>query len=168
MRAISGITCIHLDPVFVMNPNILMKTWISKVWETWISKVWEMFNIYMAPGPNTSGHVCSVLWCVEWLLKHSSWSWSSSNCQQTKCLVFSIFQVIIIFSFVDYTPATMGEYVYPPWAEGIGWTLTMTSILVVIGYAVIYVILAPSGSLLEVRGYHSSEEGGPKYTIGES
>ena len=44
----------------------------------------------------------------------------------------------------------MGEYVYPPWAEGIGWTLTMTSILVVIGYAIIYVIRTPSGSLLEV------------------
>ena len=51
---------------------------------------------------------------------------------------------------MDYTPATMGEYVYPPWAEGIGWTLTMTSILVVIGYAIIYVIRLPGGSLLEV------------------
>ncbi|XP_072039070.1 sodium- and chloride-dependent glycine transporter 1-like [Amphiura filiformis] len=48
-------------------------------------------------------------------------------------------QTILVFSFVDYTAASMGDYIYPPRAEAIGWTMTMTSVVAVMIYAVVYV-----------------------------
>ncbi|XP_072036793.1 sodium- and chloride-dependent glycine transporter 2-like [Amphiura filiformis] len=46
--------------------------------------------------------------------------------------------LVIIFSFVDVTAATVGNYVFPPWAQAVGWTLTMSSIVPVIGYAILH------------------------------
>ena len=55
----------------------------------------------------------------------------------------------MIFSFIDYTPAVNGIYTFPPWAEAIGWTLTLSSLLYVIGYAAFY-LATSEGTLLEV------------------
>ena len=34
-------------------------------------------------------------------------------------------QVIMIFAWVKYSRVTYGSYVYPRWAEALGWMMTM-------------------------------------------
>ncbi|OWF44595.1 sodium-dependent proline transporter-like [Mizuhopecten yessoensis] len=36
---------------------------------------------------------------------------------------------ILVFSFVDYSPITYDAYVYPAWAEALGWLLSLCSII---------------------------------------
>ena len=35
----------------------------------------------------------------------------------------------MIFSWVQYQPITYGDYVYPPWAIGLGWGLSALSLV---------------------------------------
>lgn len=42
------------------------------------------------------------------------------------------FQFIVVMSGVNYTAAYYGTYVFPPWAEGIGWILAVVPICCVI------------------------------------
>jgi len=44
--------------------------------------------------------------------------------------------IIFCFSWANYEPLTKGDYVYPPWANGIGWILAMTCILPIPGCAI--------------------------------
>ena len=36
-----------------------------------------------------------------------------------------LFQFILIYSWVDYSEVTYGDYVYPQWAAGLGWLMTL-------------------------------------------
>ena len=58
-------------------------------------------------------------------------------------------QVIYISSFIDYSAATIGDYVFPPWAEAIGWFLTMTSVIVMIVHGIVLLYIS-NGSFIEV------------------
>ncbi|XP_033646292.1 sodium- and chloride-dependent glycine transporter 1-like [Asterias rubens] len=73
---------------------------------------------------------------------------------------------IMIFSFIDYTPAVNGIYTFPPWAEAIGWTLTLSSLLYVIGYAAFY-LATSEGTLLErfKKSITPTKEWGPANNI---
>nr|XP_019941056.1 PREDICTED: sodium- and chloride-dependent GABA transporter ine-like [Paralichthys olivaceus] len=37
--------------------------------------------------------------------------------------------VILIFSIIQFKPARYEDYVFPPWAQGVGWVIAMTSII---------------------------------------
>ncbi|KAL0994404.1 hypothetical protein UPYG_G00121790 [Umbra pygmaea] len=37
--------------------------------------------------------------------------------------------VILVFTIIQFKPARYEEYVYPPWAQGIGWVIAMASII---------------------------------------
>ncbi|XP_054482431.1 sodium- and chloride-dependent GABA transporter 1 isoform X3 [Anoplopoma fimbria] len=37
--------------------------------------------------------------------------------------------VILIFSIIQFKPARYGDYVFPPWAQGVGWVIAMGSII---------------------------------------
>ncbi|XP_059207829.1 sodium- and chloride-dependent GABA transporter ine [Centropristis striata] len=37
--------------------------------------------------------------------------------------------VILIFSVIQFKPARYGDYVFPPWAQGVGWVIAMGSII---------------------------------------
>jgi len=50
--------------------------------------------------------------------------------------------VILIASWAQYQPITRGDYVYPGWANGIGWLIAMTAILSVPLMAVVTVVAA--------------------------
>ncbi|CAG0896572.1 unnamed protein product, partial [Cyprideis torosa] len=43
---------------------------------------------------------------------------------------------ILIFSLVDYTPPTYGDYVYRGWAQGLGWFMTLISIAMIPIFAI--------------------------------
>ncbi|XP_054467037.1 sodium- and chloride-dependent GABA transporter ine isoform X1 [Anoplopoma fimbria] len=55
---------------------------------------------------------------------------------------------ILISSIVQYTPAHYGEYTYPGWAEGVGWGISMVSI-VWIPLGAIQEVYSHKGSLLQ-------------------
>ncbi|KAL5013211.1 hypothetical protein ScPMuIL_007481 [Solemya velum] len=38
---------------------------------------------------------------------------------------------IFIFTFVDYTPSTYGDYNYPAWADALGWIMAICSVLAI-------------------------------------
>uniref|UniRef100_I3K4P8 Transporter n=1 Tax=Oreochromis niloticus TaxID=8128 RepID=I3K4P8_ORENI len=37
--------------------------------------------------------------------------------------------VILIFSIIQFKPARYGKYVFPPWAQGVGWIIALASII---------------------------------------
>nr|XP_046266423.1 sodium- and chloride-dependent GABA transporter ine [Scatophagus argus] len=37
--------------------------------------------------------------------------------------------IILIFSIIQFKPARYGDYVFPPWAQGVGWVIAMASII---------------------------------------
>ncbi|CAH1800555.1 unnamed protein product [Owenia fusiformis] len=60
--------------------------------------------------------------------------------------VFLLF--IIVFGLVFHEPLTYEKYVYPGWANMIGWLIAMSSVVCIPGVALIQIIRAP-GTLLE-------------------
>lgn len=44
---------------------------------------------------------------------------------------------ILCFNWVEYEPLRYGTYVYPKWANVLGWVISMLPILVVIGSAIV-------------------------------
>ena len=49
----------------------------------------------------------------------------------------------IVFSFTQEKPASYAGYVFPPWGVGIGWAMTLTSILPIPLYAIYKLIRSP-------------------------
>jgi len=48
--------------------------------------------------------------------------------------------IIFVFSWYNYEPLKVGDYVFPGWANGIGWLIAMTAILAVPFMAVVTVV----------------------------
>lgn len=44
-------------------------------------------------------------------------------------VLFSFLQFIFIFMLVDYSPSKYGDYLYPRWADGVGWLFALSSII---------------------------------------
>ncbi|XP_076867787.1 sodium- and chloride-dependent GABA transporter ine isoform X2 [Brachyhypopomus gauderio] len=57
--------------------------------------------------------------------------------------------VILVFSVIQFTPARYENYVYPAWAQGIGWVIAMASIIW-IPLAALHTLWVLPGSLTEV------------------
>lgn len=58
-------------------------------------------------------------------------------------------QCILVSSIVQYTPVRYGKYKYPAWAEGVGWGVSLVSIIW-IPLGAIHEIYINKGSLSEV------------------
>jgi len=56
----------------------------------------------------------------------------------------------MIFGFVMYEPLTYDDYVYPTWANVVGWCLALSSMLCMPVVAV-YSLLRAEGTFAEVR-----------------
>ncbi|XP_022079492.1 sodium- and chloride-dependent glycine transporter 1-like [Acanthaster planci] len=70
-----------------------------------------------------------------------------------KIMWYLVTPVLIIFptvyGFVDYVPASYASYIFPVWAEAVGWIMTCSSLICVIIYAVYYLVVKVRGTLLE-------------------
>ena len=66
----------------------------------------------------------------------------------------SVFQFIMIFTWIDYVPSKYGDYHYPQWADILGWLMTMTSVLAIPVVMIINILRADrSKSIIEVSIY---------------
>lgn len=64
------------------------------------------------------------------------------------------FQFILFFNWVEYKPASYGHYVYPLWADAVGWFVGLFPVFVIIVTAIVQIIKAPKDlSLKEVSPY---------------
>lgn len=63
------------------------------------------------------------------------------------------FQAVWVFSLIDYEPPTYhnGDYVYPWWAEAIGWSIASLSLICIPAFAVYVFVRADGVTFAEVR-----------------
>jgi len=61
-------------------------------------------------------------------------------------------QFLLFFSWARHSRATYGAYVFPVWADLIGWSMSLLVAASVPAYAVFAVCYLPNGSLLQVSG----------------
>lgn len=52
---------------------------------------------------------------------------------------------------MDYKPATYGHYVYPKWADAIGWIIGLLPLVIIISISIHEIIKAPSHLKLKER-----------------
>ena len=69
-----------------------------------------------------------------------------------KCVLSGscVFQFIFVFAMIDYGPPEYGSYLYPQWAQLLGW-LTSASILAWIPGVAIYEVCRQEGGIKKVR-----------------
>lgn len=68
--------------------------------------------------------VRSRLWRLFW-----TWMW--------KFITPAALFFILFFNWVEYEPLRYGTYVYPIWADAVGWTVGMLPVVVIIGLAIV-------------------------------
>ena len=61
------------------------------------------------------------------------------------------FQAVLVFSLVKYKPAEYGSVLYPVWADGLGWCMTMASVIPIPVIAIYKLYHAEGNTFYEVR-----------------
>jgi solute carrier family 6 amino acid transporter-like protein 5/7/9/14 len=56
---------------------------------------------------------------------------------------------ILVFSFIRYEPAKYGSYLYPTWADGLGWIMCMASVVPIFVVAIYKFIRTPGSTFRE-------------------
>lgn len=64
-------------------------------------------------------------------------------------MIENIFQGVVVFGLLYHEPLQYNDYLYPSWAEWIGWGLALSSILMIPGFMISQLIQAP-GTFKEV------------------
>lgn len=65
--------------------------------------------------------------------------------------IFFLFQFILFFNWVEYKPATYGHYVYPLWADAVGWIVGLLPVFVIFAVAFQQICKAPDSMGLRER-----------------
>lgn len=68
----------------------------------------------------------------------------------SQCQHLFLWQVILIFSIIQFKPARYENYIFPPWAQGVGWVIALASIIW-IPLGTIHTLWVLPGSLMQVR-----------------
>lgn len=72
-----------------------------------------------------------------------------SLCIHLPPLSSPVLQFVVVVSIINFKPLTYDDYVYPPWANWVGWGIALSSMILVPAY-VIYKFFSIRGSLWEV------------------
>jgi Sodium:neurotransmitter symporter family len=60
-------------------------------------------------------------------------------------------QFLLVFNWADYKPSQYGSYVYPTWADVIGWFMSFFVVMWIPIYAIYRLCQEHDGGLLTVR-----------------
>ena len=72
------------------------------------------------------------------------------------CVTISLpLQFVLLFAWIDYSPAHYGDVYFPAWADAMGWMMTFASIIWIPVMAA-YLLCREDGSLREVSPCHTS------------
>ncbi|MEJ1276210.1 solute carrier family 6 (neurotransmitter transporter dopamine) member 3 [Cricetulus griseus] len=71
--------------------------------------------------------------------------------------MFCITKFVVVVSIINFKPLTYDDYVYPPWANWVGWGIALSSMILVPAY-VIYKFFSIRGSLWERVAYGITPE----------
>ena len=88
--------------------------------------------------------------CAPPTVNHSTFHW--------------IFQVIMVVSWVDFSMARYGDYVYPDWANLLGWIISLSSSIVIMVY-ISYRIFKEKGPILQVSDVSVNAAIGDNFSI---
>lgn len=66
-------------------------------------------------------------------------------------VIFIHLQFILVFNWIEYKPASYGYYVYPMWADAVGWILGVLPVIVVVLMAIDQICSGPDDlTIMEV------------------
>lgn len=90
------------------------------------------------------------LWRFFW-----TWMW--------KVITPAVLFFILCFNWVEYEPLRYGTYIYPKWANVLGWVISMLPVLVVVGLAIVSCdafFKLPANALLIIKNiiYYKNKE----------
>lgn len=74
-------------------------------------------------------------------------------------------QFVVVVSIINFKPLTYDDYIFPLWANWVGWGIAGSSMVLVPAY-VVYKFLSTRGSLREVSSGPSLGEGGGQHGRG--
>uniref|UniRef100_A0A0P4VUH0 Transporter n=1 Tax=Scylla olivacea TaxID=85551 RepID=A0A0P4VUH0_SCYOL len=101
--------------------EVLVVTWIYGI-DNFLDDIKKMLGFYPYP---------RLLWKYVW-----------------KFVMPLVVVLILIFTWLDFTPARYGDYEFPFWANAIGWALSFSSVFLIPAVAV-FKILREKGSFME-------------------
>lgn len=106
---------------------------------------------------------------IEKMIGSQSYFWTMFWSKMWKFLTPATLIFILIFNWIEYTPATRGEYVYPNWANGIGWAVAMLPVSVILMMMIAKLFTITNRPLKEKLKLlmQPTEEWGPAQKIAE-
>lgn len=81
------------------------------------------------------------------IMQHCRHSWSPNKWSLFLLVCIFVFfcfpQYMVVVSFTKFNPPKYGTYVFPPWANTVGWCLAMSSMAMVPLYAIYKLCILP-------------------------
>lgn len=61
-----------------------------------------------------------------------------------------VFQFILVFNWIEYEPLTIGTYIYPAWANGVGWVIAFLPVAIIVFIALYKICITTKRPFREV------------------
>ncbi|EFN61826.1 Sodium- and chloride-dependent glycine transporter 2 [Camponotus floridanus] len=114
----AGMYWLQLMDKYAANWSVLLIAISECILVAWIYGADRFLdNIQQMIGPR------GCLWRFFW-----TWMW--------KVVTPAALFFILCFNWVKYEPVTYGSYIYPKWADVLGWVISMLPVLVIVGLAI--------------------------------
>lgn len=118
----AGMYWLQLMDKYAANWSVLIIAITECILVAWIYGADRFLNdVQLMIGPR------SRLWRFFW-----TWMW--------KVVTPATLFFILFFNWVEYEPLKYGDYVYPKWADIVGWVVGMIPVLVIVGVALVSIV----------------------------
>lgn len=119
----AGMYWLQLMDKYAANWSVLLIAICECILVAWIYGADRFLNdVQLMIGPR------SRLWRFFW-----TWMW--------KVITPATLFFILFFNWVEYEPLTYGDYVYPRWADVVGWVVGIIPVLVIFGLAIVRILI---------------------------
>lgn len=86
---------------------------------------------------------------IEQMIGVRSALWTTFWSRMWKYLTPATLLFILVFNLIEYAPVKTGDYVYPMWANGVGWAIAMVPVIIIILNMLYKLCMEPKGSCFE-------------------